>query len=243
MNSQEPIHTPFAWARGHHFKAVIFDLDGTLVDSMWIWRHIDEAYLVKHGYHLPEDLQKAIEGMSTTETAQYFKDRFGIADSIDAIKEEWIGMARDYYATKIPLKPGADLLLDSLRDKGVKVGIGTSNFRDLADLVLDRHGIRHHLESLRTSCEVERGKPHPDVFLKVASDLGVDPKACLVFEDTHAGVLAAKAAGMACIIVEDPLSKPFLEEMRGDAQGVIEDFTALLDHIKSAPVFGAFVIE
>lgn len=236
-------HNALQWADGKIYRAVIFDLDGTLVDSMWIWRHIDEAYLVQHGYQLPDTLQKDIEGMSTTETAQYFKDRFDIADDIDTIKAEWIRMARDYYASQIPLKPGAGVFLDWLRDNGVKAGIGTSNFRDLADLVLERHGVRGHMDSLRTSCEVQRGKPHPDVFLKVAEDLGVSPSECLVFEDTHAGVLAARAAGMDCIAVEDDLSKPYMDEIIGDAQWRIVDFNDLLGHIKNVPVSGGFVIE
>ncbi len=88
-------------------KAVIFDLDGTLVDSMWIWKDIDIEYLKKHGLELPPDLQKAIEGMSFTETAVYFKERFCLPDPVEAIKAEWVAMAEDYYTRRIDLKPGA----------------------------------------------------------------------------------------------------------------------------------------
>ncbi len=233
----------FEWAKHRTFRAVIFDLDGTLVDSMWIWRHIDEAYLVGHGFTLPDDLQKQIEGMSTTETANYFKARFNIQDDVETIKAEWIRMAQDYYAQHIPLKQGADVFLDTLRQWDVAMGMGTSNFRDLAELVLSRHGVMAHFSSLRTSCEVDKGKPFPDVFLKVAEDLGISPEECLVFEDTHAGVLAAKAAGMSCIAVDDALSRPYLQEIMKDADGVIVNFQDLLVHIKKAPVFGGFVIE
>lgn len=76
-----------------HIKAVIFDLDGTLVDSMWMWEDIDIEYLGRYGLSCPEDLQKAIEGMSFTETAVYFKERFGLPDSIEEIKEAWIAMS------------------------------------------------------------------------------------------------------------------------------------------------------
>lgn len=209
------------------YQAVIFDLDGTLVDSMWIWKDIDEAYLKGHGHTLPDDLQKDIEGMSTTETAQYFKDRFQITDTIDAIKAEWMDMARDYYAHRIPLRKGARSLIERLHQEGVKIGIGTSNFREMTELVLASHQISHLIHTIRTSCEVERGKPFPDVFLKVAEDLGVEPQACLVFEDTHAGVKAARAAGMDVIAIEDPLSLPYQEAIKEDATDYMRDFEGL----------------
>lgn len=224
------------------YDAVIFDLDGTLIDSMWIWRSIDEAYLLRHGFTLPPELQKDIEGMSTTETAQYFKNRFGIADTLETIKAEWVEMARMYYDTRIPLKPGADAFLTLLAETGVKVGIGTSNFRDLTDIVLKRHQVMQHIHCIRTSCEVPRGKPFPDVFLQVAEDLGVPPEKCLVFEDTHAGVLAAKAAGMDVIAMSDAHSKPYHEEMLVDAMYLISDFQEMIDrHLASKwlPVSGA----
>ena len=88
-----------------YIKAVIFDLDGTLVDSMWMWEDIDIEYLGRYGLSCPEDLQKAIEGMSFTETAVYFKERFGLPDSIEEIKEAWIAMSLEKYEKEVPLKP------------------------------------------------------------------------------------------------------------------------------------------
>ncbi len=85
-------------------KAAIFDMDGTLVDSMWLWKTIDIDYLAKHNLELPEDLQESIEGMSFSETAAYFKKRFVIEDDVETIKEEWNTMAADYYQNKVPLK-------------------------------------------------------------------------------------------------------------------------------------------
>lgn len=212
-----------------HYEAVIFDLDGTLIDSMWIWKDIDMAYLLKHGYALPDDLQKSIEGMSTIETAQYFKDRFNIADSIELIQSEWIEMAWDYYANRIEVKGGVIKYLHQLHEKGVKLGVGTSNFRDLTELSLKRHDILHLFSAIRSSNEVAYGKPSPDVFLKVAEDLGVKPENCLVFEDTHAGVIAARRAGMDVIAVYDVLSEPYHEVMKKDVLEIIADYMGLLD--------------
>ena len=88
-------------------KAILFDLDGTLVDSMWMWKEIDIEYLGKFGLNCPEDLQKVIEGMSFSETAVYFKNRFQLEDSLEQIKQDWISMSLYKYKHEVPLKPGA----------------------------------------------------------------------------------------------------------------------------------------
>ena len=209
-------------------EAVIFDLDGTLVDSMWIWIDVDLKYLKKHGHDLPEDLQKQIEGMSTTEVAVFFKEKFNIEDDIEDMKNEWIEMAYEYYKSKIPMKDGAKEFILKLKEKGIKIGVGTSNFRDLAELVLKAHGVIEHVEALRTSCEVKRGKPSPDVFLKVAEDLKVNPKNCFVFEDTHAGVMAGNRAGMQVVAVYDESSKEYAEDIKNDVVVYINDYDEVL---------------
>jgi len=212
-------------------KAIIFDLDGTLVDSMWIWKQVDIDYLAKHGYALPDDLQKDIEGKSFTETAQYFKERFNIADSIDQIKAEWNEMALDLYTNKIKLKPYVWELLEMFKSMGLKMAIGTSNSPELAGAVVRARGIDGFIEIIRTSCQVAKGKPAPDVFLKVAEDLNVAPEHCLVFEDTHAGVLAGKSAGMKVIAIYDDLSAEFRSEIEADADQYLECYSALLEQL------------
>lgn len=210
-----------------NIKAVIFDLDGTLVDSMWIWKDIDIQYLEKRGVELPEDLQKEIEGMSFTETANYFKTRFKLKESIEEIKAELNMMALDFYRNKIILKKGVREFINYLKNKEIKIGIGTSNSRELALEVLKRHDIFNSFDTIRTSCEVERGKPHPDVFLKVAEDLGVAPEACMVFEDTYAGVLAAKRAGMKVFAIYDELSLPYKKDILKLADKYIDDYLGI----------------
>jgi len=206
-------------------EAIIFDLDGTLVDSMWIWRQIDIDFLLKRKIELPEDLQKSIEGKSFTETAQYFADRFNLNEPVEVIKKEWNLMALDFYQTKIPLKNNVMTILMFAKENQIKLGIGTSNSRDLLTAVLDSHKIDHYFDSKRTSCEVAFGKPSPDIFLKVASDLGVKPENCLVFEDTYAGILAGKRAGMKTIGVFDALSEPYIEEIKALSDAFVYDFS------------------
>lgn len=102
-------------------KAVLFDMDGTLVDSLWVWGEIDIEYLGRHGYEVPSDLQHTIEGMSFSEAAVYFKEFFKLADSAEAIQAEWIEMAKDKYAHEVVLKPGALRFLNHLKEQGIPI--------------------------------------------------------------------------------------------------------------------------
>lgn len=190
-----------------NINAVIFDLDGTLVDSMWMWRSIDIEYLERFGIELPEDLQKAVEGMSFSETAIYFKERFDLPDSLDQIKSDWNKMAWDKYLHEVPLKEGVLAFLDHLKASNIPAGIATSNSKELVTLVIEKLGIGDYFTSIRTSCEVLKGKPSPDIYLLVAKDLGVEPANCLVFEDIVTGIMAGKNANMKVCGVYDKYSQ------------------------------------
>lgn len=200
-------------------KAVIFDLDGTLVDSMWLWKQIDIDYLGRFGIELPDRLQQDIEGMSFSETAVYFKNRFELKDSLDKIKADWNEMAMELYKTKVKLKKGAYDFLQYLKNNGIKTGIATSNSKELLTAVLDALNINHLFDSVHVSCEVKAGKPSPDIYLLVAEDLGVSPNNCLVFEDISQGVLAGKNAGMRVCGVEDTYAI-----LRGDNVAALSDY-------------------
>lgn len=209
-------------------KAVIFDLDGTLVDSMWMWKDIDIEYLEKHGIDLPSDLQTKIEGMSFSETAIYFKERFHLMDTIEEIKSEWNNMARDKYLNSVPLKEGVKEFLEYLKEKNIKTGIATSNSRELAEIAITNLGIKDYFNSVRTSCEVDRGKPSPDIYLLVASDLGVLAEECLVFEDVIHGIMAGKNANMTVCAVYDDFSKEVTHMKMEIADYYIDSYLELL---------------
>ena len=211
-----------------NIKAVIFDMDGTLIDSMWLWKSIDIEYLKKHGYELPDDLQKAIEGKSFTETAQYFKERFQIKDSVEEIKAEWNRMAAEYYKQKVTMKEAALAFLQSLVANDYKTGIGTSNSRETVGVIMDKFGLDDYIQTISTSCEVAAGKPSPDIYLKVAADLGVAPEECLVFEDVPMGILAAKRAGMKCCAVYDDFSVSMDTEKKELADYYINTYEEVL---------------
>jgi len=209
-------------------NAVIFDLDGTLIDSMWMWKQIDIDYLASKGKPFPPDLQDTISGMSFSETAVYFKETFGIEDDLDTIKKCWNDMAWEMYSTRVTLKEGALEFLKYLKERGIKTGIATSNSNELAFMVTKRLGIDAYIDEIHTACEVEKGKPSPDIYLFVAETLGVDPSECLVFEDVLRGVVAGLRAGMRVCAFYDPASAYEDEEKREAANCYLHSFKELI---------------
>ena len=213
-----------------HIQAVIFDIDGTLVDSMSVWHEIDVEYFNLLEIPMPPTIQKDIEGMSFTETAIYFKETFRLTEkTIDDIKLDWIRMAHEKYLYDIKAKPGAKEFMRFLKEKDVKIGCATSNDKLLAKAALQPHGFLAKMDSVRTACEVSAGKPAPDIYLKVAEDLGVDPKNCLVFEDIPNGMRAGKAAGMTVIGIEDEYAKKYREEIDTICDYYIKDYYEMLE--------------
>ena len=205
-------------------KAVIFDLDGSLVDSMWIWKDIDIEYLGRFGISLPHNLQSEIEGKSFSETAVFFKERFQIPDSIEKMKQDWNEMAWKKYINDVPLTPGADVFLQYCISHGIKLGIATSNSRELVESVADARGFGKDFNCIMTGCDVEKGKPAPDIYLAVADKLSVLPQECLVFEDITAGIMAGKNAGMRVCAVEDAYSMHQTEDKKRLADYYIKDY-------------------
>ncbi len=212
-----------------NIDAVIFDLDGSLVDSMWMWRAIDIEYLGRFGISLPEDLQAKIEGMSFTETAVYFKRVFQIPDSLDKMKDDWNKMAWDKYTNEVPLKPGIPEFLDGCKRLGIKLGIATSNSRELVENIAEVHHLRDYFSCIMTGCDVERGKPAPDIYLAVAKAFQVLPERCLVFEDIIPGIQAGKSAGMRVCAVEDAYSVSARDEKAELADYYIENYFGLIN--------------
>ena len=205
-------------------KAAIFDLDGTVIDSMWIWEAIDIEFLAKYGIPFDKNYQKQINGMSFNEIAVYFRDVLGIPESTDNMKACWNRMAWDKYCNDVMPKKGAIEFLKYLKSKGIKTGIGTSNSVELCDAVLKARNLAGYFDVVHTSNEVKTGKPAPDIYLLVADSLGVKPSECIVFEDIYQGLLAGKNAGMRTCAVADDYSDYPWEELVAIADYSIRSF-------------------
>ena len=203
-------------------------MDGTLLDSMHIWKDIDIEFLGRFGYELPPTLQREIEGMSFRETACYIKDRFSLPPSIEEIMNIWNEMAFQKYSEEIFFKEGAFEFVKMLKEKGIRTAICTSNSRELVNAVAEHLGFLPYFDTIITSCEVGAGKPAPDIYLEAAKRVGVAPEHCLVFEDIVTGLTAGKRAGMKLCAVEDVYSADQKEAKKAMADYYVENYLDLL---------------
>lgn len=209
-------------------RGAIFDLDGTILDSMWIWDEIDRRFLNKRGIAVPDDYLRAVNGMEFAEAADYTIARFSLPDRPQTLIDEWSQMARDAYADEIALKPYAKDFLKALHARGVKLGIATSSMPDLYVPALKRNGLLDLFSAATVTKEVPRGKSFPDVYLETARRLNLSPTDCAVFEDILVGVRSAKSAGFFAVAVYDPYSAADTPDIKRAADLYIDDFSALL---------------
>lgn len=205
-------------------KAAIFDLDGTLIDSMWIWEKIDHDYLTSKGLAVPSNLKDEINHLSFKQTAYYFKNRFQLTESIEEILKTWNDIAYYHYSNNISLKEGAKELLDYLKSKNIKIALATSNSENLLTAALKYTNIYEYFDIITTTNEVDKNKSFPDVYLLTADKLGVSPNSCIVFEDILEAVRGAKLANMKVCAVYDKSAEYQRKELSLIADKYINNF-------------------
>lgn len=205
------------------FKGHIFDLDGTLTRSNHVWSKIDEEFLGKRGIKVPEDYFKQVSAMNFEQAAVYTNDRFSLGENIQDIMNEWFDMAVYEYTNVIELCGNAGEYVRKLKEQGRKIALATASTEELYKPVLKRNGILECFDCFVSTEQVKRGKGFPDVYELAAEKLGLDAKACVVYEDIVEGIKGAKAGGFfAVACLNDHYSHDW-DEMREIADEVVEN--------------------
>jgi HAD superfamily hydrolase (TIGR01509 family) len=212
--------------------AVVFDLDGVLIQSEEVWDTVRERYTRERGGRYDAEIQRAMMGMSSTEWSRYLHETAGIPDEPEAINADVVRLMLDAYERKLPLIDGAVDAVQRLA-RTYPLGLASSSNRQLIDAVLRAAGLEGDFAATVSSEEVARGKPAPDVYLEAARRLGVEPMDCAAVEDSHGGIRSAKAAGMRVIAIPNP-SYPPDDAALAQADVVLRSLAELTPDVVSA---------
>jgi HAD superfamily hydrolase (TIGR01509 family) len=187
--------------------AIIFDLDGVLLDSEQRWNEAKEALVREAGGTWLQEAPTVMMGMSSPEWSAYLRDDLGVQRDLDAINDDVVRRMHESYEDGLPLLPGA---LETVRALAARwpLGLASSSNREIIDVFLERSGVGDLFGATVSSEQVARGKPAPDVYLETARRLDADPRACVAIEDSANGLRAAHAAGMPVIAAPNPHYPP-----------------------------------
>jgi HAD superfamily hydrolase (TIGR01509 family) len=188
-------------------RALVFDLDGVLLDSEQVWNEAKEKLVRERGGRWREEAPRTMMGMSSLEWSRYLHDELGVPLEPDAISDEVVRRLEGVYRDRLPLIDGAAEAVQRLA-AGVPLGLASSSNREIIDLFLELSGLGPCFAVTVSSEEVERGKPAPDVYLEVVRRLGADPADSVAVEDSENGIRAARAAGMRVVAVPNPHYPP-----------------------------------
>ncbi len=209
-------------------KGAIFDLDGTLLDSLSVWEQIDMRFLEKRGFTATRDYTLAVTPLGFKKAAEYTIARFGLLESVDDVVSEWNQMTSLAYANEVKLKPNAREYLQYLKDRNVRLAVATALHPQSIEAVLRNNGVYDYFESYTTLQEVSRGKEFPDIYLLAAKRLELDPSDCIVFEDILTAVKGAKSGGFPVCGVYDSHADHEWDEIVALSDFSIKDFAEIM---------------
>lgn len=188
-------------------EAVVFDLDGVILQTEEVWDEVRGRYVVEHGGRYDEQAQRAMMGMSAPEWSRYLAGELGVSGAPEEIGADIVRLMEARYREELPLIPGAVDAVERLAARW-PIGLASSSNRPLIDIALELSGLERYFAATVSSEEVARGKPAPDVYLEAARRLGVAGDRCAAVEDSHSGIRSAKAAGMRTVAIPNPSFPP-----------------------------------
>ena len=211
-----------------NFKGAIFDLDGTLIDSMDVWEKIDLKFLQKRNITMPKDYIEIVNSMSFEEVAKYTIERFNLRETEEELIKEWNEMAVSEYSHNIKLKPNVKEYLEKLKINNIKIGLATSSPKKLYEPVLKNNGIYDYFNAFTSVEDVKKDKSYPDIFLLTAKKLNIQPQYCVGFEDILIAVKTLKKANFKVVGVYDKYSEKDIKKIKTNCHKFIFDFKELL---------------
>ena len=182
-------------------KAVLFDMDGVIIDSEPIHYRLSKLYYSELGLDITDEEYYTFIGLGDIEIFKKLKEKYGLKESVDELvdtyQQRYISHLRSLKDEK-PI-PGVDVLIRDLHQKGFRLALGSSATKVNIEAVLEYFSLREYFDAVVSGCEVEHSKPFPDIYVEAAKKLDMDPSECIVIEDSSNGIKAAKLAGMKCI--------------------------------------------
>lgn len=212
----------------HNFKGAIFDLDGTLLDSMWLWREIDVSFLKKRGIEPDLEYIRAITPLGFKKAVDYTRERYSLTESAESIMQELHLMAFEAYEKEISLKPFAKEYLYKLKKQNIKLGVATALSHNFIEAVLNKNDLSCIFDTITSVNEVERAKAHPDIYLLAAKKMNKKPQDCIVFEDIAIAIKGAKTGGFQTCGVLDEHSEYEWADIKKLSDFYISSFKELL---------------
>lgn len=210
------------------YKGVIFDLDGTILNSLQVWRKIDKNFFQNKGLIIPDDFEEKVNGMRFEDIAKYTKEICSLEEPVEDIMNEWRKLAFNEYNNIIKLKSGVFEYLIYLKENKIKIGIATACDKKLYIACLKNNKILDYFDAIVDTTEVEKGKESSEIYKLCANKLNILPKDIIVFEDIIKAIRSAKSAGMTVYAVYDRYSIENFEDIIGESDDYITDFRELI---------------
>lgn len=208
-------------------KAVIFDFDGTIADSTYVWKKVDSDFFSRRGMSVPSDYVDAISTMSFYSGAVYTKEKYNLNESVESIMEEWNSHALSEYENNVRLKPYAKEYIKKLYNQNTKIGLATASNPEFYMPVLEREGISKYFNAFADGSDNVKNKDFPDIYILCAERMMSKPEDCRVYEDVIKGIRSAKAAGMEAVAVYDNHNKEQWDSIVNEADSFILTFKNL----------------
>lgn len=209
-------------------NGVIFDADGTLLDSMEIWIEVTPNYLAKRGHHLTTDMEKKLYSMSLEEGTQFIHDEFSLTETPEQIKTEILNTIADFYTNEVQLKPGVYEYIQKLAKDNIPMCVASAGNKELMEAAFTRLNVIQHFKAILTCTQLNVNKSVPDIFNKAAEILGTKTEDTAVFEDSLVAVKTAKQAGFIVAGVSDIFNQDDVPEIKKHSDFFVTDFFELV---------------